>query len=275
MDEELMSSVSEEEAEVTEVTLDESEGQEVAAPAQEEPLTEEEQNGEEPGNADREIPNEVWKKARQRAEAEARRRMDETNAAFAKRFEGRVNPVTGKPISSAMEYLEAIEAQEQARLNAQLQEKGIDPALLEKAISANPKVRQAEQILAQQQQAEVQRMLEDDLKKVHAMDSTVNTLNDLANVPEYEEIMGLVKEGYRLDHAYKISCFDRLAGKKAAAAHQSAINAAKSKSHLQTTQGSAEKAGSIPAGEIAKWKEWFPGKSAEELHRLYEKVHNN
>ena len=217
--------------------------------------------------------------ARRQADAQARAIRQQQAALdneFAALFSGYTNPVTGQPIRTAQDYLQAMQAQMKETRNQQLKDAGLDPSIIDKAVEQSPVIRQAAAVIKQHNDEAASRALQEDFQKVLELDPTVNSEQDILTQPNIGEVLRLVQmRNLRFDEAYKLLNFDRLSSVQAQAAKQSAINSAKSKGHLSTTGGiHGESEGEdIPAVELKTWKGWFPDKSAKELRALYNKVH--
>lgn len=217
---------------------------------------------------------------RRKAEADARRRFDEQqrmiDAQYAQMFQGYTNPETGAPILSASDYIAAMAAQERQTARAQMAEAGIDANSLNKLIENNPTVMQAKQAIATINEQNADRMLQEDFESILAIDPEIGSIDAIPTTQGYSDAVQYTIDhpGIRLAEAYKLVNFDRLANRKTAAAKQAAINAQKSKEHLSKTAGIAANntAEEIPAGDIEKWKDWFPDKSMKELKKLYNKA---
>ena len=248
-------------------TLAESDEAEVV----EEP-SEEEESEEEPEVAEPVIDkNAIAAAARREAEAKLKARDLE----FARRFGHLKNPITGKSIESERDYFEALDAQETIKRNQELEEKGVDPSLIDEAIRNNPVVRQAEMVLEQQKQQMIHSDIETQIKLIGQIDPSVKSFNDLENSANKAAMLDLVSRGYSLCDAYKLANFDVLMGKKTAAAEQKAINQAKGKSHLvPTSSGTNVNDGleDIPEKELSKWRAFFPEASAKELREKYNRA---
>lgn len=230
----------------------------------------------EPANQEQQIPNSVWKEARQHAEAKANRKIDAINARFAARFAGQVNPKTGAPIKTVSDYLDALDAQKQIAMEKKLQEKGIDPKLLDEAVKATPAYRQAEMIRQRDEQQRGMQMLNEQIERIKTLDPAIHSLEDIQNLPEFGEFNRLVMDEHMsLDNAYKLACFDRLRSSTQAAARQAAINQARGKAHMTTTTGIApdNDAGGVPADRLPFYREQFPGKTDKELNALWRMTH--
>lgn len=203
----------------------------------------------------------------------ARKEQADIDALYARQYGGYTNPETGQPITSARDYFEAMEAQERMQARAQLQENNIDPRMIDNMIANSPAVRQAKAATAELNSYRASRMMDEDFKKVLALDPTKTSEDDILNDPAYLTVVNYIEThpGTRFDEAYKIVNFERLADSRGAAAKQAVVNQVKSKNHLSTgtsidVQDSDE---DIPPTMVEKYKEMFPEKSMKELKALY------
>lgn len=214
--------------------------------------------------------NAQYAAARRQAEQQIRARDKE----FATRFGHIINPVTGRPIQSEKDYFEALDAQNDAMRRQQLESQGIDTKLLDELIANNPTVRQAQLVMEQSKQQEELRQFEADLQFVHALDPTVNTIEDLLNMPNSREVLNMVDKGYSLPDAFKLANWDKLTQQSTQASKQAAINALRSKSHMTPTDGVSDTSTDvdIPQSELASWKNMFPHASDNELKAKYNKA---
>lgn len=242
-----------------EATVEGAEGQEVAEPAESTQVQSPEEN--------------ARYAAARRAAEEQQKQID---TVFAQRFGNFKNPVTGKPIQSAKDYLDAMEAQEHLNRLEQLRQNGVDPGLLNDAIMNSPAMKQAQQYIDMQNEQKAASQIERDLKAISAIDPAIKTINDLAQQENFPEIMQMVRNhNLTVDMAYKLVNMDKITQRQSAAAQQAAINQAKSKSHLNAFGGgSATKQGlvEIPADELAKWKEYYPDLTPDQLKEKYNSV---
>lgn len=208
--------------------------------------------------------------AARRAAEEQQRRIDET---YARRFGNLKNPLTGKPIASAQDYMEALEAQEHMQQVRTLHEKGIDPAMLNNIILNNPVMRQAQQMLSEQTERQAEEQLERDLRAISAIDPEIKTLDDLSRQENFQEIVALVKNnGLTIDQAYQLVNAEKITRRQTAAATQAAINQARGKSHLNPIggmQGTGQNLRDIPANELATWREFYPDLTMDQLKQKY------
>lgn len=246
-----------------------------------EPEVEAEEEGEESAPAEQTAEqNHIFAEIRRRAEADAKKKYEaqiaDIDRRYAERFKGYTNPETGKPIQSAADYAEALAAQERVQTRSKMQEAGIDPDMLDRAIANSPIVRHAEEVERQNQQYQVQAMIEEDMKAIIDFDPTVGSANDVYAQSNFDDVMAYCRNhpGTRLSDAYKLVNFERLAEARLKAGQQAAINQAKSKDHLKVANGTndTDKSEDIPADKIAMWKKAFPDKNPKELRALYNKA---
>lgn len=239
----------------TETEVD-TQGVEDAEPA--EPQEVEDQAPEQPVDV-----NAIAAAARRKAEAEMKAR----DAEYARRFGNLVNPKTGEPIRSERDYLAALDAQEELKAKEQLKQSGVDPNLLDNFIANNPAVRQAQAVMAQAQQQATINQINADVAELGKLDPSIVSLE---TVPPDVIRMSMDRQMSLVD-AYKIVNFGQVSNSQQAAIQQAAINQAKGKSHLNPVNGVAVQDNSvdIPQSELARWKAYFPEKSAEELKKLY------
>lgn len=217
--------------------------------------------------------NSIYAKARRRAEEEAEKkyqsRIAELDNAFATQFGTYTNPKTGEKITSAMAYLDAVKAQQMAQMEEQLKSNGVDPKLIEDMINNNPKIKQAEEVLEKEKQRALNQQIENDIKELHALDESINTL---ADVPV--EVLEIVRnKNVSLTDAYKLLNYGKWSKAKADAERQSAINQLKGKDHMKPVNGVAtdDNMVEIPMAQRSLWETAFPDKTWAERTALYNK----
>lgn len=255
---------------------------EVAEPVEETDVAEEPAGENEAEPAEQQTPeqNAQYAAIRRKAEYDAQIKYQNEQARldnmYAERFRGLTNPETGAPIRGAADYFEALAAQERMQAKEEMQQAGLDPALLDKAIANSPLIRQAEEAIKQNTQRESQRMVDEDMQKIIAFDPMVSSANDIVSQSNFIDVVHYCEAhpGMRLADAYKLVNFDRLSSERAKSAEQSAINQARSKNHLTTPSGVSndDNTVDIPLDQLEKWQEAFPDKSPKDLRKLYNKA---
>ena len=227
-----------------------------------------------------EIPDSVWAAARRRAEADAQKRAD---AEVARRCAGKINPLTGKPITTQKEYWEAIDAQNQMRRDAALKQavKGLSPqdaAALEQVLKNDPEKqrmqRQIDEMKAVQDRDLAMQALNADVAEIGKLDPNIKSIDDVLKLPNVNAMIDKVRRGYSLVDAYRLLNYDSSMKASQNAGKQAARNEVRGKTHLAAHGGGSNGNGgkTIPASMLPSLKEQFPGKSIEELTKLYNDV---
>ena len=225
-----------------------------------------------------EISNDVWATARRRSEREAQERIDRR---FAQRFAGYKNPKTGAPIRSADDYFAAMDAQaemqrqraiEQATANQSAEQREALRRILdndpEKA-RLNARVEELEHARVND---EAQAAFQRDFTELQRLEPGLKTTDDLAKLENFDKIVELVQsKGLDMVTAYKAVNYGRAVQTGNAAGRQAAINAARGKTHLAAHGGTGQPSNlkPIPDNMRGMLKDAFPGKSEEELTKLY------
>ena len=223
----------------------------------------------------------IYAAARRRAESEAKAKYEkkqaEMDAYYAELCKGRVNPETNMPITTEAEYREAMEAQRRMAVQQELQDKGVNPSVIEQYIANSPEIKESRRMLAELQDREARAQVEEDIKSILALDHSYENADDLIGSDAFQSAIEMCKNtpGLRVQDAYKIVNFDNLRDAGVKAAKQAAVNEARGKDHLKSTPKSStgKESVEIPESEYSKWKRFYPDKSRKELNALYAKVH--
>lgn len=213
--------------------------------------------------------------ARRRAEEEYNSKLKGINDEFKRIFGDIKNPVTGKNIETYQDYLQAVEHQKTESRKQMLQEKGIDPKIIEQFVNDSPAMRQAQQILEERNREEANRRLESDLKAISEFAPEITTFEDLEKHESCADVISYVEKGLSLVDAFKLANYNRLSAKTTEAAKQAAINQAKSKGHMETTNSisvGVDNLTPIPESSMAMWRNAYPDISLEELTKKYNSV---
>lgn len=243
----------------------------------EEEVVEENEDVSEPEPVQTAEDNAKFAAARRQAEEQLREYQHQKellDAEFAKRFEGYTNPITGQPVKTSKDYLEALDAQQRLETNRRLEENGINPAIIENAINNNPVVMQAQEILRMNQIEQAKISMQNDITEISKLDASIKTIDDLGNKPYAQDLISYVNSGLSLIDAFKLANFESLINQKSEASKQAAINQAKGKAHLSATDGisNSDELLDIPENDIPKWKAFFPDASMKELKEKYNRT---
>lgn len=210
-----------------------------------------------------------------RAQADAQRAIDE---AF--QNSGLKNPYTGQPITSKAEYDAYKERFDAERREQLMRGAGMSGEEFDRFVQDLPEVRRAreaqeaaERAQREAREAAARVRLDEQLREISAIDPSVKSLADLAKMPTYPRFYELVQRGNTLTDAFRLANFDALAQRSAAGARQAAVNAARSKEHLEQTKTRGTGAVSVPADVREQYRLFNPDATDEEIQKHYQKSH--
>lgn len=242
---------------------------------------ESEETGENEGNAEptkqSDEDNARYAAIRRRAEADARRKIQNEYGALDQQIASMckdvTHPLTGKPITNVREYVDALSAQQKMQREQELKDKGIDPSLIDRMIEESPAMVQARQVIENSMNAEADAALQRDLAEITKYDPSIKGIDDLASLPNFPEMLEKVARGASIVDAYKMCNFDAFMQHTNESARQQAINQMRGKSHLpsQTTGVASDNDDiEVPADIMANWK--AEGKTEKQVKELYRTV---
>lgn len=173
--------------------------------------------------------------------ARAAKQLDESIAAL-----NLTNPYTKEPIRNKADYDTYRAKVEEDRRTKILKKAGISEEEFAKLAAEQPEIKaQLDEAQEAKRQAAAATMSEQ-MRQIHELDPAINTVEDLAKMPNYAEFYRFVKQNrLSLVEAYRLANMERLSERAAAATKQAAINAAQSKAHLEATK-SRGKGGDMP-----------------------------
>ena len=220
--------------------------------------------------------NAAFAEVRRKAEAEAKLKA-QTEAAklvdnvFADM--GLTDPYTGKRITNKAEYDAYKQRHESETVNKELGKAGITREAMDAIIASHPAIKQAEEATKAYREQSARVRLDEQLKEISALDSTVQTADDLINLPTYPQIREYVRKGLTIAEGYKLANMDKLTEKKTAAAAQSAINKVASKAHLEPSTARGQGDSPIPRKQYEQYKLLRPDWSDKQIRADWAK-HN-
>lgn len=211
-------------------------GPETAPPGGEEPGNEgpdgqtPEENG--AGNAGAGIDPRTREQIAREIRARAAKQLDESIAAL-----NLTNPYTKEPIRNKADYDTYRAKVEEDRRAKILKKAGVSEEEFAKLAAEQPEIKaQLEEAREAKRQAAAATMSEQ-MRQIHELDPEINTIEDLAKMPNYAQFYRFVKQNrLSLVEAYKLTNMERLSARTAAATKQAAMNATQSKAHLEATK---------------------------------------
>lgn len=195
---------------------------------------------------------------------------------------GLKNTITGEPIATKEQFDEWSKSFKQQKLESDLKAGKLTQESLNEAISENPVVKRAAEIVAAHEreqaaaeQEKMQRAIDEQIKKIHALEPEVNGVEDLLKLPESEEFYARVKSGMSFYDAYLISTHERREKALAEAARAQALTGQRGKDHLTGAAASRGAGGKVVTSEeLASFRIFNPTATDEEIRAWIEKNRN-
>ena len=211
------------------------------------------------------IPNDVWKTSRLRAEKEADERYQKKIDDFYRKvYAGYVNPFTGGAIESEADYIAYTKQAEDEAKNERLRASGIDKDVLLEVIGELPEVKAMKELQAAQEEKFAQDSLLYCISEIGKIDPSIKTVDDLERSPNYEKFNAFVEKGYSLKDAFILANYERLAAGAATAAKREAIK--------KIAKNGASSPGSLTGSGHDKSAVDFENMSNEDFESYYERA---
>lgn len=213
--------------------------------------------------------------------ARERKTNDAAMAAFFAKA-GLKNSVTGQPITNMDEFDQWQREFGQEQLSRQLKAGKLTAEGLATAIGNHPVVQQARELVDQnaaaqksQQMEAVRAKIDAEIAEISKLDQSVSSLEDLMEKPYWKDIYAKTKRGYSITDAYYLINREALEKAKVDAAQQQAMNKARGKNHLtRTAAPTGTGAVSVPAAEMAVFRQFMPNATDAEIQAYYNQYKN-
>lgn len=210
---------------------------------------------------------------------EVNRRAQEKMDEFVARM-GKVNPKTGKVITTQAEYDEFEAAQRRRKRESELKKAGIDPATIEEMINDHPDVKGARQAQAAAEASKAryeklarEEAAREEMRKIRKIDPNIRSVDDLMSHPKYAEIKELVqKNNHSVSEAFDIATKGDRDAQAQARARDSAAATAGSKAHMVSSAGTGTAGGEItavPAEVAALYRRDNPRLTDDQIRAKY------
>lgn len=211
-----------------------------------------------------------------------RKRLEQDNAAAMQTFfqqAGLVNPFTKQPITNMEEFNAWKRAQEDARIQQELQSGRLTTETIQQLIERSPTVQQARQAAEQRQQEneaarkqQFERDVQAQLAEIQKADPSIHELSDLMKRPWSSAFYTAVKRGNNFKDAFFLATRDQAAAQAAAAAKQQAISNIQSKDHLRRTSFDSKPGATVTEAERKFYKLFNPGVTDDQIQSFQNKV---
>ena len=219
------------------------------------------------------------RRAREEA-ARAQAEREKIDKVYADLFAGQTNPYTGKPILGKKDYDDYLQQVQAGKQEEMLQKAGIDKSVLEQLVDArvanHPDVvaarqekQRAETERAEKLRVEAEKAVQEGVEKIHAMDDSINTVEDLYNAPYKDAFLGYLQKGLSMEDAFYLANREGMQKKNAAAARQEAINQQRSKAGMTTDAGGGGTGSAVPPEMAERFRDFMPDATDAEIEKAW------
>lgn len=141
----------------------------------------------------------------------------------------------------------------------------------QQALEEKHRALQAEQ--QQTRQARARLIAEQQIREIAGIDGSVQSMEDLLAMENYEDFYALVKKGMSLTEAYKLCHYERLMQRQADRAARQTMVSLASRQHMTALAGGAGTGdySSVPAEVAAQFRLAKPGITDGEIRKKYRK----
>lgn len=143
--------------------------------------------------------------------------------------------------------------------------------VLNRMISESPEVRKAKEIIEKQQQEENDKIMQEELKLINAIDSSIETLDDISKMDNCNDVIEKLNKGYSLYDAYVLCNMNRISQLNKDKKDKAKLNNTNSKSHMKKTTGGSNDYVEIPKDIYATYKRNLPNWTDKQIREHYAK----
>lgn len=143
--------------------------------------------------------------------------------------------------------------------------------VLNRMIKESPEVVKAREIIEQQQQAENDKIMAEELKLIHAVDDSINTLDDISKMDNCNDVIEKLNKGYSLYDAYVLCNMNRISQINKDKKDKDKANNTNSKAHMKNATGGSKSYVEIPSDVYKTYKKNLPNWTDKQIREHYAK----
>ena len=143
--------------------------------------------------------------------------------------------------------------------------------VLQRMINECPEVRKAKEIIEKQQQEENDKIMAEEIKLIHAVDNSINSLDDISKMDNCNDVIDKLNKGYSLYDAYVLCNMSRISQLNKDKKEKDKVNNTNSKSHLKQSSGGSKDYVEVPSEEYAMYKKNLPNWTDKQIREHYAK----
>ena len=146
--------------------------------------------------------------------------------------------------------------------------------VLNRMIKESPEVIKAREIIEKQQQEEQDAKMEEEIKLIHNIDESIETLDDISKLDNCDEIIERLNRGYSLYDAYVLCNMAKVSQMNKDKKDKNQINNTNSKNHMKSTRGGSGDYIEVPTDIYNTYKRNLPNWTDKQIREHYAKNHD-
>ena len=143
--------------------------------------------------------------------------------------------------------------------------------VLTRMINESPEVIKAKEIIEQQKQAEHDRIMEEEIKMIHSIDDSINSLDDISKMDNCNDVIDKLNKGYSLYDAYVLCNMNKISQSVQEKKDKKQVADANSKSHMKQAKGSSSDYVEVPQEIYNTYKRNLPNWTDKQIREHYAK----
>lgn len=143
--------------------------------------------------------------------------------------------------------------------------------VLNRMIKESPEVVKAREIIEKQKQDEQDAAMEKELKLIHEIDDSIETLDDISKMDNCDDVIEKLNRGYSLYDAYVLCNMNRISQLSKDKKEKDHINNTNSKNHMKSTRGSSSEYIEVPTEIYNTYKKNLPNWTDKQIREHYAK----
>lgn len=143
--------------------------------------------------------------------------------------------------------------------------------VLTRMIQESPEVIKAKEIIEQQKKDEQDKVMEEELKLIHAIDDSIETLDDISKMDNCNDVIDKLNKGYSLYDAYVLCNMNRISQLTKEKKDKQSMNNTDSKNHMKTVTGGSSNHIEVPKEVYDTYKKNLPNWTDKQIREHYAK----
>lgn len=143
--------------------------------------------------------------------------------------------------------------------------------VLNRMIKESPEVVKAREIIEQQKQDEQDRITQEEIKLIHAIDDSINSLDDISKMENCNDVIEKLNKGYSLYDAYVLCNMNRISQLSKDKKEKQQTDNINSKKHMKSASGASNDYVEIPRDIYNMYKKNMPNWTDKQIREHYAK----